>query len=517
MAVNYRDNYEPPVTSESFCESNEAEIGRDLCRVEVFLREERKKKERGGYKKDILTENLTVREKAVLICITCEGIMKEACISSSGQQLCSCCEDQFPSKQTPNLLVRKMINSLNCSCPLIERGCKWLGNLENCENHLDTCDYVTETCKLTCGAVLIRQELKIHVKDKCPLRVVKCNHCNKRFKSCELNEHFKKCPKMKVPCDLCGRVTNREDMEQHIKFTCDMVRETCKLGCGVKLTRNELLIHVSDNCVQREIQCDYCYINVIFRDSSEHLIKCPKVKVTCDICGVMVSREDMREHLEEYCPEKILDCPFVKYKCMLRIKRKDINIHLEENEIKHLGLKLTAMEDLIAKQSKDINKQNEDNQKQNKEIDKLNENIEKQHKEITNTSQQIELLYFITDTTKITWTINIFDMYFTPSESEQYEVAGFSFRFKYYLIGGELSIVFPGTTFKCDRPFIAKCHIIPCVNTNILNGGIIEVKQKYLARGCERTIASITNEYTRIYPQNYLESILTLEIYITMQ
>ena len=79
------------------------------------------------------------------------------------------------------------------------------------------------------------------------------------------------------------------------------------------------------------------------------------------------------------------------YKCPTRMKRKDIDKHLEEKETKHLGLKLTEMEDLITKQSE--------------EIIKLNENIEKHNKEITiekyNTSRQIGWVYSITDTTGI--------------------------------------------------------------------------------------------------------------------
>ena len=39
------------------------------------------------------------------------------------------------------------------------------------EEHLDTCGYVLETCKLRCGIVLQRDELKVHVKEKCPQRI----------------------------------------------------------------------------------------------------------------------------------------------------------------------------------------------------------------------------------------------------------------------------------------------------------------------------------------------------------
>ena len=50
------------------------EIGRDLCRI-------KRMKEKYGYRQDILTENLNEREKAILICKNCQGIMKEACIT----------------------------------------------------------------------------------------------------------------------------------------------------------------------------------------------------------------------------------------------------------------------------------------------------------------------------------------------------------------------------------------------------------------------------------------------------
>ena len=453
----------------------EPERGRDLCRMKRSrcYGEVQQLGDYGGYSKDILTENLTEREKDILICTVCNVIMKEASISEIGEQFCSCC--CVYGRKTPNLAIMKTINLLKCSCPLIERGCKWLGTLEGCENHLDTCGYVykecklkcgevlrreeleshekenclerqvkcdhcnenfisreldghlqkcpkmklvcklcdteiareeleshlkydcgmvQETCKLGCGVELTRDELRIHEKENCPERLVKCDHCDKKIKSCELNDHYDVCPKMEVSCDLVGCDTKitREKMELHLKHDCGMVQEMCKLGCGMELTRDELRIHEKENCVQRIIRCEYCFIDLIFRDNSKHLKECPKMKVSCELCGEEKYRKDMTQHLEDDCPEKMLDCPFVKYKCLERIKRKDIDKHLEEKETKHLGLKL---EDLINKQSQEINK--------------LNENIEKQKKETTrelsNTTQQIKLLYSITDTTKIIWKI----------------------------------------------------------------------------------------------------------------
>ena len=286
------------VTDGSAAEPLTEEIGSNLCRV----RRSPCYREYGGYRMDILTENLNERDKVGFICTVCSGIMKEACISSSGEQFCSCCRNIYSySKEIPSVPVRKMINTLKCSCPLIERGCKWLGTLKDCEEHLDTCGYVYVSCKLTCGVVLRRNELEKHEKETCPQRVVKCEHCKKAYKYYRLNEHLNKCPKMKVPCDLCGTQITREDMPEHLKHDCGMVQETCQLGCGVTLPRNELKIHVTDTCVLRKITCEHCDISLKFCDYSRHLKECPCMEVTCDLCNTQVIREDMPEHLKHDC------------------------------------------------------------------------------------------------------------------------------------------------------------------------------------------------------------------------
>ena len=671
MQVTYTQQLTQPSFVTNFRERDDAfktEIGRNLCRVvkieitasnpygrfnELFPKEE---KNYGGYKKDILTENLTEREKASFICTVCEGIMKDACISNLEEQFCSCCNpccrNSYHTK-IPDVSVRKMINSLKCSCPLSERGCKWSGSLKDCENHLDTCGYVyekcklecgveltrnelrihekekclnrivkcehcvkdfkscelnehlekcpkmevscnlkcglvmcredmelhlkrhcgmvqekcklrcrvvltrnelrihekekcpnrmvkcehcqkgfksrqmnehlekcpkmkvscdlkcglvmcreemeqhlkrhcgmvRETCRLGCGVELTRNELRIHVKEKCPNRIVKCEHCQKDFKSCELDGHFEKCPKMKVSCNLkCGLVMCREEMEQHLKRHCGMVRETCRLGCGVELTRNELRIHVKEKCVQRLIQCEHCSISVRFCGKPKHLKQCPRVIVPCELCSVETRRDDMTKHLSEDCKEKEVECPFIKYKCMTRIKRKDMDKHLEENETKHLGLKLTVMEDLITKQSEKINEQSVEIRKQSEENTQLHEkqNI------------QFQLLHSITDVTTLSWKVeNVPIRGRGFSDSRQYQVAGYSFIFK-LIQSGEVRIVFPATTIKYVNPFKARFHIALSADKTI-NCGIIEVEQNYLTRGCERILTYISQEDVEQY------------------
>ena len=324
------------------------------------------------------------------MCIRCQGIMREVCLSSDGEQFCSCCKKE--GEQTNlNLHVSNMVLSFKCSCPLIARGCGWVGALGGCQDHLDTCGYVYETCKLRCGVVLQRNELKVHEKD-CLHRIVECKHCRKDFKFCELPTHLDVCPKMEVSCELkCGEWLCRENMAQHLEQECGLVVETCKLGCGVELTRDELKIHVTDTCVQRKIPCEHCGEDFKYCDMTIHLDVCLKMKVSCELgCGVIVCREDMTQHLEVDCPEKELECPFAKYKCeMGLIKRKNMSKHLEEKRIDHLELKMnwnymefTLTKQVVMEESEVIAKQKEKISEQSAMIETMSQEIKSLNKKM---------------------------------------------------------------------------------------------------------------------------------------
>ena len=231
----------------------EVHYQRNLCRVKKgymgagYL-------QYGGYKKEILKENLTEREKVFIICKICEGIMREAIILSDGRQICSGCDWRVrcitDSKQIPNKAVRETVSSLKCCCPLMERGCEWLGTLRDCEDHLDTCGYVRDQCKLGCGEVLQRNELKLHQQEDCSNREVRCEHCDMMLIHRYLSTHLDECPKIEVSCELCHEVMCREDMVQHL----------------------------AEDCVEKEIEC-------------------PFAKYKCEVTSI--KRKHLSQHLEE--------------------------------------------------------------------------------------------------------------------------------------------------------------------------------------------------------------------------
>ncbi|KAI6647984.1 TNF receptor-associated factor 4-like isoform X1 [Oopsacas minuta] len=221
-----------------------SEHGPDLCRV---------RGEGGlvrGFRRDILTENLSERDCALLVCPRCRGILREACISFGGAHFCLSCTKG--NEQThPNTHVRNTISSLKSTCPLSTRGCEWLGTLGECENHLDMCSNVHEICKLGCDIVLPRYELVNHMSEKCLQRVIPCEHCEKNFRVCNMSSHMNDCLKMLQTCELgCGILVCSEDMERHLeeecvekKVGCPFIKYKCEVGL---IKRKELYQHLEE-------------------------------------------------------------------------------------------------------------------------------------------------------------------------------------------------------------------------------------------------------------------------------
>ena len=223
----------------------EPETGTELCRVKL------EGGSLGGYRSDILTENLSEREGAIYKCTRCNGIMKDASISNIGEQLCSFCKRENELVNPHAEFLRNTILSLKCACPLSKRGCEWLGRLESVENHLTTCGHVYESCQLLCGVVTTRDEMGRHVREECSQREEACLHCSGVHKVCEMVEHVKVCGKVFVLCEL---------------------------GCGTRVRRESILFHLESVC-------------------SEESVVCPYEKYRCEVVGL--KRRELKKHLEE--------------------------------------------------------------------------------------------------------------------------------------------------------------------------------------------------------------------------
>ena len=485
-------------------EDLEPETGRDLCRV-------RRGEKRRGYRKDILTNNLSERD-AVFICIRCQGILREVCISTDGgEQFCSSCKEEGESTH-PNLPMDKMVLSFKCSCPLMVRGCRWLGTIEGCEDHLDTCGYVLEACKLRCGVVLQRDELKVHEKEKCPQRIVECEHCRRELKSCELTTHLEMCPKMEVSCELkCGKRLCRENIPQHVEQECGLVVETCRLGCGVEMTRDELKIHVTETCVQRFIPCEHCKKDFKFCDMTHHLDKCPKMEVSCKLkCGVVMCREDVTQHVDQDCVEKEIECPFAKYKCVGLMKRKNLVNHLDEKRMEHLELKVDTMQECMLEESV----------KQKENISELNTTNEAMSRKMKSLEEEVEILTELLNFIKLVWRITKVPESGYFSSQKLLQADRYNLLFYFYNSSYNFKIsVSPqrGQNDELKWPFKAKfvTHLSSQSNPGNIKkfkSGVFEWKRGHFQLGFyEYTIATFTRDE---FMEHFISSEIEFEIFV---
>ena len=204
----------------------------------------------GGYRRDLLIENLSVRDELFLVCLRCSGILRNACTVASGEQVCASCTKK-DEQSLPNTQVRNMVSELKSRCPLSESGCKWSGELKGCETHLQTCSFVNIRCQLGCEVVMPREEEQAHMSETCVLRTITCDHCSVECVAREINEHWGVCPKALVECDLgCGEHVMRDHVGEHLKSECEEGEVACpyeKYGCGIgEITRKELRPHMTE-------------------------------------------------------------------------------------------------------------------------------------------------------------------------------------------------------------------------------------------------------------------------------
>ena len=121
----------------------------------------------GGYKKELVTQNLSIMEESLVVCSVCKGIMHETCSIKGGlAQVCESCVGEEDSHQIAS--IRSTISKLVCKCPLSERGCDWEGTLGGLVEHMKECNEFVAQCpyiKYGCKEECKRGKLEEHRKE----------------------------------------------------------------------------------------------------------------------------------------------------------------------------------------------------------------------------------------------------------------------------------------------------------------------------------------------------------------
>ena len=134
-------------------------------------------------------------------------------------------------------------------CRNKEKGCEWIGEISDLENHLDGCQHANVRCT-DCNTELERHCLINHVKNECPLQVIDCQFCFTTGM-----RQFIEGPQHKVDCfvpcpNKCGvERISCEDIDEHNKI-CPTVIVRCDyhaMGCECSMIRRDMEAHSKEN------------------------------------------------------------------------------------------------------------------------------------------------------------------------------------------------------------------------------------------------------------------------------
>ena len=151
------------------------------------------------------------------------------------------------------------------------------------------------------------------------------------------------CSHRKEGCEWTGELGH---LEEHLnlnpqpdkQFEGCLFTEIKCLFCSHSHQRGKIQTHQSDLCPKRPFSCQYCQYNSGYEDIvNNHLPVCGSHPVQCpNMCGAFPQRQDLEEHASNVCPLTIINCDFHCVGCEVRLPRKAMSDHLNENTVTHV-------------------------------------------------------------------------------------------------------------------------------------------------------------------------------------
>ena len=194
-----------------------------------------------------------------LKCPICLELVNDAKQTSCGHVFCARCIKIL--NQCPVCRVKcqifadnrtmRQVRNLQVKCLNSKRGCKWQGDLGECDDHMTSkCSFEVIPCPLDCGVRGQRHKIKDHADKECKLRPLPCPHCG-RNGVFELitTSHYTICTSFPLPCPAgCRKTVKRGDMKHHLA-TCEEELVACEysqMGCDLVIKRKDLNKHLQD-------------------------------------------------------------------------------------------------------------------------------------------------------------------------------------------------------------------------------------------------------------------------------
>ena len=193
-----------------------------------------------------------------LICRICTLIAREPHQANCCGKIFCIDELQGRSKACPSCrkrprvfndcLSEKRIKTLRLSCENEESGCRWLGKLDEYDQHLKNCEFRNVYC----------------LNDDCFDSIVKA----------ELESHLKTCPRREHECPICKESGPYEDMVSEHPDVCLEATIACPNKCGDEVLRRQLEAHLS-SCPREVVPCGFakagCDVRVLRQNLQRHM------------------------------------------------------------------------------------------------------------------------------------------------------------------------------------------------------------------------------------------------------
>ena len=215
------------------------------------------------------------------ICTICTKVMKDPYLMvCCGQKYCNSCLQSWlntkdiatcphcraqnrgerPFQYVIERGMKSEIESFHIKCSNNQKGCEWIGELRNLDEHLKSdqgCAFSFVACPNKCtpsrsrGRMytrILRKDLQDHLKHYCNLRTIMCEYCNQAVTANNYASHQRKCDIFPMQCpNSCGE-------QGLVRQSIDGHRQTCKLevisceyahvGCESTMTRQQMLKHM---------------------------------------------------------------------------------------------------------------------------------------------------------------------------------------------------------------------------------------------------------------------------------
>ena len=145
-----------------------------------------------------------------------------------------------------------------------------------------------------------------------------------------------KCDNVERGCEWEGTVGTLDEHVDVCQFTPVPCPNQCKENDKIiYVIRNYLDIHINNECLNQDHKCPHCREKGTYANITQiHDNVCEKKKIPCTNteCTETIKRGKMKHHLDN-CDYTIISCKYKKIGCDVKLKRKDMPAHEEDDEV----------------------------------------------------------------------------------------------------------------------------------------------------------------------------------------